>query len=106
MKSHVKRVTNPDVRREQLLDAAITIAKKVGYTNVERNAIADAAGVSMALINNYLGTLPQLQRTLMRYAVKNNIVEIVAQGLACRDRHASKASQELKEQAAQFIVNN
>jgi len=106
MKSHVKREANPDVRREQLLNAAIKIAKQVGYTNVERNAIADDAGVSMALITNYLGTLPQLQRTLMRYAVKNNIVEIVAQGLACRDRHASKASKELKELAAQFIINN
>lgn len=97
---------NPELRREHILDAAVKIAKNIGYTNVTRNAIAESAGISTGLVTNYLGTLPAMQRTLMRYAIKNSIVEIVAQGLANKDKHARKATPELKERAAQFIATS
>jgi hypothetical protein len=101
-----KSRVNPALRKEYLLNAAVTIAKKVGYQKVTREAIAVEAGVSAGLITNYLGTMVNLRRDVMRAAIRLGIAEIVAQGLANNDAHARKASPELKEKAARIIANN
>jgi AcrR family transcriptional regulator len=100
-----KSRVEPSLRRDQLLNVAINVAIESGYNNLTRDAIAKQAGVSVGLISNYFGTIKQLKRAIMRAAVKRSIPEIVAQGLANKDVHALKASQDLKTQAATLIAN-
>lgn len=93
----------PELRREQLLDVAFNHAVEVGFFNIARGAIAEAAGVSPALVNKHLGTLPKLKRAIMREAIRRESVALIAQGLAGGDAHAKKAPPELKERAIRHL---
>ena len=77
----------------------------MGYTKVTRDAVADAAGVSMGLVSRYFGTMKNLRRDIIRYAIRNDIAEIIAQGLANGDDHARKAPANLKAKAATLLAN-
>ena len=95
----------PTLRREQLLQVALIIAMEIGYNNLTREAVAEKAGVSVSLISNYFGTMKQFKRVIMRAAIKQEIPEIVAQGLVIKDTHALKAPQGLKTLAAVVIAS-
>ncbi len=98
-----KRV-HPTIRRDLLLDAAVTVARRDGFNSMTRNSIAEQAGVSPPLVSRYLGTMKQLKRDVMRSAVQRSILPIVAQGLALGDPHAMKAPFDLRERAARSIA--
>lgn len=107
---HAKAVSrnraNPELRREQILAAAVTQAETVGIHKVTRNDVADRAGVSPALVSFHLGTLPNMNRAIMRAAIRTESVAIVAQGLAGGDPHAKNAPPELKERALAHLAAN
>ena len=100
-----KKRVNPELRKENILNAAIELAKAVGYYKVTRDDIAERAGVSMGLVSRYFGNMHQLRKAIMRSAVKQDIPEIVAQGIVNGDSFALKAPPELKNRAADFIAN-
>lgn len=90
---------DPETRKSLILAAALTVAERDGFANVTRKAIAAEAYVSEPLVNKYLGTLPQLRRTVMRQAIKHELLSIIAQGIAGGNAYALKASPELKAKA-------
>lgn len=90
---------DPRDRREQLLAAALEVAAQVGYQQITRQEVAARAGVEPALVTHYFGTMPKLRRHVIRAAVARGCLRVVAQGLAVKDPHALKASDEMKEQA-------
>lgn len=100
-----KNRANPALRKEQILKVAISQAKERGYNKVTRDGIAEGAGVSMGLVTRYFGTMKNLRRDIIRYAISNDVAEIIAQGLANGDDHARKAPAELKAKAATLLAN-
>lgn len=96
---------HPTVRKELILSEAVTLALKLGYSKVTRQHVADAAGISNGLVNHHFGTMGQLHRDIMRYAVANEVLQVIAQGLAVGDPHAKKATEDLKLRAMTFIIN-
>lgn len=99
-----KTRANPALRKDHILSAAVAMAKEVGYCKLTRDSVAEAAGVSMGLVTRYFGTMPQLRRDVIRYAIRHGIPEIIAQGLVNRDDHATKAPDELKARAKAFLT--
>lgn len=89
----------PAVRKDQILAAAVELAKLRGYGSVTRDGIAAHAGCSTGLVTKYFSTMTQLKRSIMRVAVKNHILSIIAQGLAAQDPHARKAPEDVKQKA-------
>lgn len=89
----------PKERRKQILDVAVQLAQEKGFESLTRAAIADKAQVTHALITHYYNTMPQLKRDVMRAAVRQEILEIIAYGLATSNPHAAKASPELRARA-------
>lgn len=96
---------SPDVRKETLIVAALAVAKRDGFSNLTRASIAEEAACSTGLVTNYLGTMTALKREVMRAAVKREVVEVVAEGLAVRDKQALKAPEELKQKAIAHLTN-
>lgn len=96
---------NPRLRKQQILEAAVAVAINVGYRNIGRTDVAEAAGVSQALISAYFGNLASLRDKVMAFAIEREVLEIVAQGLAGADPAARVAPQELKQKAAEFLSN-
>lgn len=90
---------SPDVRKEQILTAALPLAAAGGYLAVTREQVATASGVTPALIQYHFQTMGQFRRSLMRHAIAKGCLRVLAQGLACGDEHACKAPDELKQQA-------
>jgi len=100
-----KTRANPELRKSHILNVAVCMAKTEGYNKITRDKVAEGAGVSTGLVSRYFGTMIQLKTAIMRRAVKQGIVEIIAQGLIYGDDHARKAPIELKEEAAAFLAN-
>lgn len=99
----MKRVERK-VRHKQLLDIAVNHAIRVGYFNITREAIANEAGVAESLVSHIFGSIPKLKRAVMRAAVREGVLPVVAQGLAQGDTHAMKAPLELREKAIASLM--
>ena len=96
----------PKDRKALVMDAALRVARVQGYQRVTRHDVAVEAGVSDALVSNYWGTMTQLKRAIMRHAVKNEDLDIIAQGLAVRDPQAYAASAALQNKAWDWVRDN
>lgn len=93
-----KRMT-PAARKDQIFAVALKVAERNRYDQMTRDQIATAAGVSVGLISTYFGTMANLRRDIMRHAVKQRILSIVAQGLLANDQYAKRAPEELRRAA-------
>lgn len=89
----------PSERKAEILQAALHCAAKHGFTTFTREHVANAAGVSPASVNVYFHTMANLRRDVMRAAVRDRVLGVVAQGLVMRDRHALKAPADLRAEA-------
>lgn len=95
---------HPDERKEQILKAALKVAKSKGYNKLTREQVAAEAGISVNLINAYFGTMPKFRRHIMRAAIREEVLQVVAQGLVNKDSHAMKANPELKQKAIESFL--
>ena len=100
--SEVKEVTrmNKGQLRELVLSTALTIATRDGFNALTRDGIATEAGVSMGQVNHAYGTMTQLRNAVMRAAVLNEHLSVIAHGLAIGHSQAHKAPEWLQEKAA------
>ena len=89
----------PGDRREIILRAAITVASDVGYARFTRAQVAGEAQCAESLVSAYFGTMVKFRRCVMRAAVRTEHLNIIAQGLIAKDKHATSASPDLKQRA-------
>ena len=87
------------VRKEDILAAALPLAEKYGYEKITRGAIADGAGISGPVINYHFGTMKHFRRELMRYAIDEGNLAVIAQGLSAGDPQSRSAPAALRRQA-------
>lgn len=81
----------PAVRRELILNAAIiTASRPGGWSKLTRQAIAREAKCSEALVSRYLGDIPTARKTIMKAAIKREILEIIVQSIAAHDGYVIK----------------
>jgi len=95
---------DPKVRKAALLKVSLDLAAKHGIHHITRDMIALAGDVSPGLVSQYLGTMDALRKLVMREAVKQQVVPVVAQGIANRDRATLKVSDELKQKALAYLA--
>lgn len=95
----------PDVRKDEIIAAALLLASSTHYTRVTREAIAAAISIKGPAIQYHFGTMGQLRRELMRAAVKQRVLNVVAQGLLSRDEHAEKADEGLRQEAIAYAMS-
>lgn len=90
-------------RNEKVLAAAVALAKADDYQWITRRDVAKAAGVSVGSVSNF-GSIVDLKRAVLHYAVENCVVEIVAQGLAAKSPIAQAAPPEVKAAVAAYLL--
>ena len=97
---------NKNDPKQKILDAAVEISRTKGYNRITRNEVAEqAGGIAGSSVHYHFKTMTKLRRDIMRAAVRNEVIEVVAQGLALRDPHALKAPLELRGQAVDFMLS-
>ena len=90
----------PDDRKHQILTAALKVAGQPGgWSTLTRENVAKEAGCAIGLVSRYFGTMVCFKRAIMRKAVVDSNLEVLAQGLATRDASAIKADDDLKARA-------
>jgi len=94
---------SPKERRAIILTAAIELARREGYNKITRDGVARQAGMGSGTVTLYFNTMTQLRRALMRAAIVDEVLDVLAQGLAHNDPHALKASPELKRKAVDSL---
>lgn len=94
----------PDVRKEQILATAITLAEKGNYTTITRLDIANKIGCSEGIVSWYFHTMKKLKRAVMREAVHTDNLIVIAQGLIAKDKQAHKADDKIKKKALASIL--
>lgn len=99
-----KRAANAELRKTNILDVAIRLAEKHGYSKMTVVQVAEAAGVTHSTVLRYFGTATQLRTDIMRKAVKTANLKIIAQGLSVGDAQAKKASEEIKQEALKCLI--
>lgn len=106
MQTDTKKITrlDPYERRELILDAAVKLAKGIGYQMLTKDKIAIEANISGGLLHRYFNSMFKLKREVMRYAIKHEIIDIIAQGIAARDSQALAAPDELKRKAVEHLT--
>lgn len=94
---------DPNVRADALLQTALRVAEVKGWRAMTRECIAVAAGVSPGLVSARLGTMAAVRRQVMRAAVRQRVITVVAEGLLFGDAHARRADAELRQAAAEHV---
>ena len=92
--------------KQNIINAAIIVAGKMGYKNITRSAVAAEAGCSDGLINTYYHTMNQLRTSVMRTAIKTENLDIIAQGIVAKDSRALRVSEELKKKAIRHVTGS
>jgi AcrR family transcriptional regulator len=88
-----------NARQQQILDEALRSAEVYGYTNITRQMIADHLDIAPGLVSHYCGTMDELRRTVMRHAVQQERLRVVAQGIIAKHPVAMRAPRELRARA-------
>jgi len=94
----------PVNRAGEILDAALVVAVTKGYNTMTRDDIALKAGCSIGLISLRWATMPALKRAVMREAVKNSVLPIIAQGIVARDALALNAPIKVRKLAVATLA--
>ena len=97
MRTRSMRATrsNPALRKQQILTAAIALATRIGHMALTRDAVAARAHISSSLVAHYFKTVDGLRRAVFREAVRSNNLPILSRCLfapGCRltpELHAS-----------------
>lgn len=104
VKMSKKRATDPELRKDHILDTALKLAEKEGYSRMTLMQVAEAAGITHGTVLRYFGTVGQLRNAVMRKAVKTENLKIIAQGLSVQDPQARKADESVKEKALKCLI--
>lgn len=89
----------PEVRKEQIIDAAISIVEGGGLAALDRQTVARVVGVSGQTINHYFGTLKQLERAVKRAAVAKPSYNVIAQLVVMNDPAVDGLDESVKRKA-------
>lgn len=100
LKQRPRRRLTPAIRRQQIVSAALKLAAKSNYLYITRDEVAAEAGVSKGLIFRYCGTMDDLKQAVLKAAITEENVAVLAQGLVNRETIAQEAPQGLKDRAA------
>lgn len=90
---------DPEVRSNLIIEAGLKVASAQGWRAVTREAVAQEAQISPAMVNFRFSTMAQLHRSIMRKAIDSELLHVIAQGYVAGDPTALKIDDELKRRA-------
>lgn len=93
----------PTERKQELLEVAIQLAKEEGYSHITRNEIARRAGVAYGLVTSYFKTIDNLKKMVVKEAIKQEIVQILAEALARKEPLTRRLSPALREKVIRYL---
>ncbi len=90
---------DPEIRRKEILDAAVEVARDLGYLKTTHSRIAATVCVSPSLVRKYFESKSKIRDAVMSEAVRLEILDIVLQGIAAKDPIVHEAPAALRAAA-------
>ena len=99
-------VREKGVRREQYVQKALRLAKRDGFNRINKVSIGEEIECSDALLYNYFKSVEELRGEVMKRAVCQKFVPIVAAGIAGGYRVALECKEGLRNEAIEYMLEN
>lgn len=96
------RVHKP-LRIDHILNRATKLAQRKSYEQITREEIAEASEISPSVVSFHFGSMGHLRNEILRKAVAEENLKIIAQGLVNNHPVALRAPLRIKRAAAQLI---
>lgn len=93
----------PAERKQEILEVAIKLAKDIGYSHLTRNEVARQANVAYGLVTAYFKNIDNLKRSVIKEAIKQEIIQIIAQALAHKEPLTNKLNPNLREKVIRYL---
>lgn len=91
-------------QKDNILKAAVATAKTLGLHGFARVDVARAAQVAEATVSHHFGTMPELRKAVVRAAVSEEILSILADARAGREAIGVPMTEELRKRVAAYIA--
>ena len=98
-----KRMTT-DARSDQILACAVQLAADKGLYAVTREDVAKAAGISTGRVSGCFGTMSKLRRSIVKSAVRDENLSVLAAAIAARDAGVAKIPADLRMRALSSLM--
>lgn len=93
----------PSERRELIIKTAVELAQDTSYDQVTRELLAEKLDCSPGLVSHYVGTVGQLQHTIIRTAINDKNPDIIAQAVI--RKHVLVKDPHLSEELKALTIN-
>ena len=90
--------------REKILEAAYQMAVRDGFNSLTRDSIAAEAETAKGAVNHHFGTVSVVRDEVMRMAIENEELSIIAQGIALGDTIAKSAPLDVRTKALATLL--
>lgn len=94
---------DPQIRKQSILDAALTVARKKHYYKMLRSDVAKAANITASLVRHYFGDMDDLRDAVIAEAVKREDLILIAQGLTMGHPRTRRIPEALKARARSAV---
>lgn len=95
--------SDPEARKQQILNSAIILSKRIGYNRITRDSIAARIRIASSLVAAYFPLMNDLREALVQYAIETESLEIIAQAIVFDDPQAHSISPRLKRKVMAYI---
>ena len=99
-----KRREMPAIRRAQIIEAALRLARSVGSQGLIRDRIAEEAKLSSALIHKHCGGMDYLREVVIRTAFERADVDVLYKSLSIEDFKKLNTNPVLAKQLCEYIM--
>lgn len=87
-----------------IIKTACQMAVRVGFDKLTRQAIAEKLDIFPSSISFHCGTMGDLRIAVLEYAIENEYLAVLGQGLTARHPVAMKAPAKLRARAARLLA--
>ena len=93
-------------RKAEFIEVGIKFAEKNHYLTVRAQDVVDKLRVSNGLLQNYFSNIDTFRKAVLRKAVKDGNLKIIAQAMGASDPLVKRAPGYLKEAALEGVKAN
>jgi len=98
-----RRENNRQVRKIEILNHAVELAKSMGCVNLTGETVATAAGISRSLIGFYFGGIENLKREVVKFSIKHEILPVLSQVISINDVWSKSINARLKRKVIRYL---
>lgn len=95
----------PNLRRDQIMEAAIQLSLSHGYRTLTRVNVAIASRSSEGTVSRYFLTTANLKKEVLKEAVKREILPILVENLSDESEDRIELTPELQQKVVDFITS-